>query len=72
MVTKIPAASPSPNFHSGKIYVKKITSFTFQKFVSTSHVKLRSLNRILSVGILGTGICFQGSKMMGKFWGNCS
>ena len=23
MVTKIPAASPSPNFHSGKSYVKK-------------------------------------------------
>ena len=43
MVTQIPAASPSPNFHSGKSYVKKITVFTFQQFVPTFHVKLKSL-----------------------------
>ena len=29
MVTQISPASPSPNFHSGKISVKKITLFTF-------------------------------------------
>ena len=29
MFTQIPALSPSPNFHSGKSYVKKITVFTF-------------------------------------------
>ena len=44
MVTQISAASSSPNFHSGKSYVKKITVCTFQQFMPTSHVKLRSLN----------------------------
>ena len=29
MVTQITAVSPSPNFHSGKSYVKKIIAFTF-------------------------------------------
>ena len=43
MVMQISAASPSLNFHSGKSYVKKITVFTFQQFVPTFHVKLKSL-----------------------------
>ena len=44
MVMQIIAASPSPDFHSGESYLKKITVFTFEQFVSTSHVKLRGLN----------------------------
>ena len=43
MVTQISASSPSPNFHSGEIYVKKITVY-FLAIKPTSHVKLRSLN----------------------------
>ena len=51
MVTQISTASPSPNFHSGKSYVKKITVFTFQQFVPNSHVKFKSLNVKLQVGL---------------------
>ena len=47
MVMQISAVSLSLKFYSGKSYVKKITVFTFQQFVSTSHVKLRSLNQKL-------------------------
>ena len=49
MVTQISAASPSPNFHSGKSYFKIV--FTFQQFVSTSHVKLRILNQKMQVWV---------------------
>ena len=43
MVTQVSAASPSPNFYSGKSYIKIV--FTFQQLVSTSHIKLRILNQ---------------------------
>ena len=60
MVTQISAASPSLNFHSGRVVLKKITVFTFQQFASTSHVKLRSFNYKLQVWvILGQDFAFR-------------
>ena len=67
IVIQISAALPSLNFHSGKSYVEKITVFTFQQFMSTSHVKLRSLNQKLQVWVF----CFQGSHQYIQ-QGNCS
>ena len=51
IVAQICAAQAPPNFHSGKSYFEKITVFTFQQFVPTSHVKLRSLNQKLQVWV---------------------
>ena len=53
MVMEISATSPSPNVHAGKnvFFLKKITVFTFQQFVPTYHVKLRSLNLKLQVPV---------------------
>ena len=59
MVTQISATSPSPGI-SGKSFVKKIAVFTFQQFVPTSHMKLRSLNEKLQVWV------FQGQDF--AFW----
>ena len=68
MATQISAASPAPNFHSEKSYVKKISSFTIQQFVSTCQVKLRSSNQKLQVWI------FQGQEFpfrVAKLQENC-
>ena len=51
MVMQIYAKLLSPNFHSGKSYVKKVTVFTLQQFVPTPYVKLRRLNQKLQVGV---------------------
>ena len=52
MATQISAASPSPNFHSEKSCVKKISVYCLKKKFGLEVVR---------VGILGTGYYFQGS-----------
>ena len=53
IATQISAASPSPNFHSEKSYVKKKISVYF--------LKKKFELEVVRVGILGTGYYFQGS-----------
>ena len=60
MVTQISAASSSPNFHSRKSYVKKITKFTFLAICANFPCKIEKFE-LENVGILGTGYCLQGS-----------
>ena len=59
MVTQISAALPSASFHSGKSYVKKITMSTF---CANFPCKIEKFElKVVGVGILGKGFCFQGS-----------
>ena len=61
MVTRIYAALPSPNFHSGKSYIKK-SSVYFLAICANFLCKVEKFElEVVGVGILGTGISFQGS-----------
>ena len=61
MVMQISAASPSPNFHSGKSYVKKISVYFLAICVNFSSKIEKFELEVIGMGILGTGLCFQGS-----------
>ena len=62
MVTQISAASPSPNFHWGKSYVKKISVY-FLAICANFPCKTEKFElENIGAGILGTGFCFQGSQ----------
>ena len=62
MATQISAASPSPNFYSGKNYVKKNNSVYFSAICVNFPCKIKKFElEVVDVGILGTGFCFQGS-----------
>ena len=52
------AAPPSPNFHSGKSYVKKISVY-FLVIYATFPCKIKKFKlEGVGVSILGTGFCF--------------
>ena len=57
MVTQMSAASPSPLFHSEKSYVKKISVY----FLVICANFLCKIEKVVGVGILGTGFYFQGT-----------
>ena len=58
---QLPAASASPNFYSGKRYVKKISVY-FLAISANFPCKIENFELlVVGVGILGTGFCFQGS-----------
>ena len=59
MVTQISAASPSPNVHSGKSYVKKIVFLAICANFSRKIEKFEL--EVVCMGVLGTGFCFQAS-----------
>ena len=62
MVTKISAALLSPNFHSGKSYVKKNGAYLLA-ICANFPIKFEKFElEFAGVGILGTGFCFQGSQ----------
>ena len=63
MVMQRSAPSPSPNFYSVKSYVKKITVLTlrFRNCAKFPCKIEKSELEVVSVGILGREICFQGS-----------
>ena len=59
MVTQISVALPSPNFHSGKSYGKKIIVY-FLAICADFSCKIEKFELEVAVeGILGTGFCFQ-------------
>ena len=56
------AASPSPNFHSEKNYVKKNGSVHFLAICSNSTFKIKNFAlEVVGLGILGAGFWCQGS-----------
>ena len=67
LVTQIAAASPSPNFHTGKSCVKKIAniiiiSVYFLAICANFPFKIEKFElEVAGVSILGTRFCFQGS-----------
>ena len=61
MVTQISATSLSPNFISGKSYVKKITVY-FLAVCANFSCKIKKFElEVVGLGILGIGFCFKGS-----------
>ena len=61
MVPQVSTASPSPNFHSGTNYVKKITVY-FLAICVNFPCKVEKVElEVVDVDILGTRFCFQGS-----------
>ena len=61
MVTQTSAASPSPNFHSGKSYVKDITVYFLAIYANFPCEIVKFELEVVGVGILGTLFYFQGS-----------
>ena len=62
MVTQISAASPSPNFHSGKHYVYENNNVYFLANCVNFPRKIEKFKlEVVDMGILGTEFCFQGS-----------
>ena len=61
MVTQISAALPSPSFHSGKSYVKKISAY-FLAICANFPCTIEKFElEVVGVGILGTVFCFLGN-----------
>ena len=56
MITQI---SPSPKFHSRKIYVERITVYFLAIFANFSYKIEKFELEVSSVDILGTKFCFQ-------------
>ena len=62
MVTQISAALPSPNFHSGKSYIKNISVY-FLPICINFPCKIEKFElEVVRVGILEARFCFQGSQ----------
>ena len=61
MVTQISAAFPSPSFHSGKSYVKKISAY-FLAICANFPCEIEKFElEVVGFGILGTVFCFLGN-----------
>ena len=59
-ITQISATSPSPNFHWGKSYVKKLGVY-FLAICINFPCKIKKFDlEVVRMGILKTGFCFQG------------
>ena len=72
MATQISAASPAPNFHSEKSYIKKIFVYYLAICINLPSKIEKFESEVVGVGVLGTGVSYQGSQIIGKLWGNCS
>ena len=61
MVMQITAASPSPDFHSGESYLKKITVY-FRTICVNFRCKIErfELLKVVAMGVLETGFWYQG------------